>query len=189
MELFPELFNEKLCEQLLAHLRCWMDTTISTSNTQNQQQVKPANRSTEEIKICTAIMNMFHLLPAASVKLIEPLITLTVKTERALVLEIGSPFRKPLIDFLLHYPQATVEFFLANIADSLINRLFIAMLKREETKPLRTALETNSAKLVNSTFAGGIPQSQVNILFELFPHLTHFRPMFHLCGNQVVGFY
>ena len=134
-------------------------------------------------------MNMFHLLPAASVKLIEPLITLTVKTERALVLEIGSPFRKPLIDFLLHYPQATVEFFLANIADSLINRLFIAMLKREETKPLRTALETNSAKLVNSTFAVSIPQSQVKILFELFPHLTHFRPMFHLCGNQVVGFY
>ena len=128
MELFPELFNEKLCEQLLAHLRRWMETAISTSNTQNQQQVKPAVRSMDEIKICSAIMNMFHLVPAASSKLIEPLITLTVKTERALVLEIGSPFRKALIAFLLHYPQHNVDFFLANISDLLINRLFVCII-------------------------------------------------------------
>lgn len=165
MELFPELFNEKLCEQLLAHLRRWMETAISTSNTQSQQQVKPAVRSTEEIKICSAIMNMFHLVPAASSKLIEPLITLTVKTERAIVLEIGSPFRKPLIDFLLRYPQDAVDYFLANISDSLINRLFICILKREDTKEIRCALEGSAVKLVNSTFIVNIPQTQVR--FEI----------------------
>lgn len=161
MELFPELFNEKLCEQLLAHLRRWMETAISTSNTQNQQQLKPAVRSTDEIKICSAIMNMFHLVPAASSKLIEPLITLTVKTERALVLEIGSPFRKPLIDFLLHYPQHTVDFFLANISDPLVNRLFVCVLKRKDTKSLRTSLEGSGVKLVNSTFIINHNQTQV----------------------------
>ena len=164
MELFPELFNEKLCEQLLAHLRRWMETAISTSNTENQQQVKPAIRSTEEITICSAIMNMFHLVPAASSKLIEPLIGLTVKTERALVLEIGSPFRKPLIDFLLHYPQHTIDFFLANISDPLINRLFLYVLKCDGTTPLRTALEGSALKLVNSTFITNIPQAQVRFI-------------------------
>ena len=163
MELFPELFNEKLCEQLLAHLRRWMETTISTSNAQNQQQVKPAIRGTEEIKICSAIMNMFHLVPAASSKLIEPLIGLTVKTERALVLEIGSPFRKPLIGFLLHYPSQTVDFFLANISDPLINRLFLYILKCEDTELLRKALEGSAVKLVNSTFIINIPQAQVSL--------------------------
>lgn len=162
MELFPELFNEKLCEQLLALLRRWMDTAISTANTENQQQVKPAVRSTEEIKICSALMNMFHLVPAASSKLIEPLITLTVKTERGLVLEIGSPFRKPLIDFLLHYPQQTVDYFLLNIGDPLINRLFISILKRDDTKALRTALEGNTVKLVNSTFISITQNPQVS---------------------------
>jgi len=163
MELFPELFNEKLCEQLLAHLRRWMETAITTSNTQNQQQVKPALRSTEEIKICGAIMNMFHLVPAATAKLIEPLITLTVKTERALVLEIGSPFREPLVKFLLHYPGHTVDFFLLNIYDSLINRLFIYMLKRDDAKPLRTAMEGSAVKLVNSTFNSTARSSTSNL--------------------------
>lgn len=163
MELFPELFNEKLCEQLLSLLRRWMETAIATSNTENQQQVKPAVRSTEEIKICSAIMNMFHLVPAASSKLIEPLITLTVKTERGLVLEIGSPFRKPLISFLLHYPQHTVDYFLANISDSLINRLFVCILKRDDTINLRAALEGSAVKLVNSTFIVNISQGQVSL--------------------------
>lgn len=162
MELFPELFNEKLCEQLLALLRRWMETAITTANTENQQQVKPAVRSTEEIKICSALMNMFHLVPAASAKLIEPLITLTVKTERGLVLEIGSPFRKPLIGFLLHYPQQTVDYFLLNIADPLVNRLFISILKREDTKPLRASLEGNTVKLVNSTFISITQNPQVS---------------------------
>ncbi len=43
----------------------------------------------QEIKICAAIMNMFQLLPAASSKLIEPLVQLTVNTERALILEVS----------------------------------------------------------------------------------------------------
>ncbi|XP_065666832.1 transformation/transcription domain-associated protein isoform X3 [Hydra vulgaris] len=158
MELFPELFNEKLCEQLLAHLRKWTDTAVSTANTQNHQQVKPALRSTEEIKICGAIMNMFYLVPAASTKLIEPLIALTVKTERALVIEVSSPFRQPLVAFLLHYPHQAVEHFLSNISDPLINRLFICILKRDDAKPFRIALEANAVRLVNCTFLATLPQ-------------------------------
>ena len=161
MELFPELFNEKLCEQLLSLLRRWMEAAIATSNKENESQMKPAVRSTEEMKICSAIMNMFHLVPAASSKLIDPLITLTVKTERGLVLEIGSPFRKQLINFLLHYPQHTVDYFLLKISDPLINRLFVCILKRDDTKPLREALESSAVKLVNSTFIVNISQNQV----------------------------
>ena len=179
MELFPELFNEKLCEQLLAHLRRWTDTAVSTANTQNHQQVKPALRSTEEIKICGAIMNMFHLVPAASTKLIEPLIALTVKTERALVLEVCSPFRKPLVAFLLHYPQQAVEHFLTNISDPLVNRLFICILRRDDAKPFRSALEGNAVRLVNSTFLATLPQVFIdNGFFLLFFFFFFFQKNF-----------
>eukprot|EP00794_Sanderia_malayensis_P003406 gene3406-3896_t len=160
MELFPDLFNEKLCEQLLAHLTRWTETAKAVSNSQNEQQIKPALRSSEEVKICAAIMNMFQLVPAASSKLIEPLVQLTVKTERALILEVGSPFRQPLVKFLMRYPVHTADFFLMNIANPLMNRFFIYMLDREDGKPLRAAVEANPLKLVNSTFSANIAQPQ-----------------------------
>ena len=40
----------------------------------------------QELKICEAIINMFHLIPAASVKMIEPLTALTLKGEKALLI-------------------------------------------------------------------------------------------------------
>lgn len=41
---------------------------------------------TQELKICEAIINMFHLIPAASDKMIEPLTALTLKGEKALLI-------------------------------------------------------------------------------------------------------
>lgn len=41
-----------------------------------------------EVKICSAILNTFHLVPAASAKLLEPLITLVLNGERVLMLEV-----------------------------------------------------------------------------------------------------
>ena len=78
------------------------------------------------MKTCAAIINIFHLIPAASVKMIEPLTTLTLKGEKDLLMEAGSPFREPLIKFLLRYPQQTVELFLsdAKVRDYQWNRCF-----------------------------------------------------------------
>lgn len=40
------------------------------------------------IEICAAIINIFHLIPAASNKLIEPLIQMVLKVENALLVNI-----------------------------------------------------------------------------------------------------
>jgi hypothetical protein len=40
------------------------------------------------IEICAAIINIFHLIPAASIKLIEPLIQMVLKVENALLVII-----------------------------------------------------------------------------------------------------
>lgn len=42
----------------------------------------------QELKICASIINMFYLIPAASSKLIEPLINLILKVEKVLSLEV-----------------------------------------------------------------------------------------------------
>ena len=42
-----------------------------------------------ELRTCAAIINIFHLIPAASTKMIEPLLTLTLKGERDLCIEVS----------------------------------------------------------------------------------------------------
>ncbi|XP_015774341.1 PREDICTED: transformation/transcription domain-associated protein-like [Acropora digitifera] len=122
MELFPGSFNEKLCEQLLAHLKKWVEviTTGSAAKTNHSSE-----EFTEELKICASIINMFVLIPAASSRLIESLIGLVLKVEKVLLVEIGSPLRAPLLKFLIRYPANTVDYFLLQLSGSQMNRLFM----------------------------------------------------------------
>ena len=46
----------------------------------------------QELKICAAIINIFHLIPAASKKMIEPLIKETLQGEKNLLLEVCELF-------------------------------------------------------------------------------------------------
>ncbi|XP_074624680.1 transformation/transcription domain-associated protein-like isoform X2 [Acropora palmata] len=153
MELFPGSFNEKLCEQLFAHLKKWVEviTTGSAAKTNHSSE-----EFTEELKICASIINMFVLIPAASSRLIESLIGLVLKVEKVLLVEIGSPLRAPLLKFLIRYPANTVDYFLLQLSGSQMNRLFMYLLSQESSTPLRQTLEAHSLKLVNSTFS--IPQ-------------------------------
>ena len=45
-----------------------------------------------ELKTCAAIINIFHLIPAASTKMIEPLLALTLKGEKDLLIEVSDAF-------------------------------------------------------------------------------------------------
>lgn len=45
----------------------------------------------QELKTCAAIINIFHMIPAASSKLIEPLILVTLSGEKSLFLEVRGP--------------------------------------------------------------------------------------------------
>ena len=48
-----------------------------------------SNQVVQELKICASIINMFYLIPAASSKLIEPLINLVLKVEKSLLMEVS----------------------------------------------------------------------------------------------------
>ncbi|XP_068742186.1 transformation/transcription domain-associated protein-like isoform X1 [Montipora capricornis] len=156
MELFPGSFNEKLCEQLLAHLKKWVEVVTTASAQSAAKTNHNSEELPQELKICASIINMFYLIPAASSKLIEPLIGLVLKVEKVLLMEIGSPLRVSLLKFLIRYPTQTVDYFLLQLASSQMNRLLMYVLSQESSKPLRQTLEAHSLKLVNSTFS--IPQ-------------------------------
>ena len=52
----------------------------------------------QELRTCAAIINVFHLIPAASQKMIEPLTSLMLKGERELLIEVGvGSRRRPIL--------------------------------------------------------------------------------------------
>ena len=52
------------------------------------------------MKICSAIINLFHLIPAAPQTLVKPLLEVVMKTERAMLIEVKA--KLGLASFLLH---------------------------------------------------------------------------------------
>ncbi|XP_053197257.1 transformation/transcription domain-associated protein [Scomber japonicus] len=167
--LFPNSFNDKFCDQMMQHLRKWMEVVVIThkggqrsdgSSTLSQcgllplslfpVPAQPALEGVEEMKICSAIINLFHLIPAAPQTLVKPLLEVVMKTERAMLIEAGSPFREPLIKFLTRHPSQTVELFMmeATLNDPQWSRMFMSFLKHKDAKPLRDVLASNPNRFV-----------------------------------------
>ncbi|XP_051959306.1 transformation/transcription domain-associated protein [Xyrauchen texanus] len=148
--LFPNSFNDKFCDQMMQHLRKWMEVVVITH--------KGGQRSDgSEMRICSAIINLFHLIPAAPQTLVKPLLEVVMKTERAMLIEAGSPFREPLIKFLTRHPSQTVELFMmeATLNDPQWSRMFMSFLKHKDAKPLRDVLASNPNRFVSLLVPAG----------------------------------
>ncbi|XP_051789631.1 transformation/transcription domain-associated protein isoform X2 [Erpetoichthys calabaricus] len=153
--LFPNSFNDKFCDQMMQHLRKWMEVVVITH--------KGGQRSDgSEMRICSAIINLFHLIPAAPQTLVKPLLEVVMKTERAMLIEAGSPFREPLIKFLTRHPSQTVELFMmeATLNDPQWSRMFMSFLKHKDAKSLRDVLASNPNRFVTLLLPPG-PQATV----------------------------
>ncbi|KAM4525361.1 transformation/transcription domain-associated protein isoform 1-T1 [Odontesthes bonariensis] len=148
--LFPNSFNDKFCDQMMQHLRKWMEVVVITHKGGQRSDGSPAMEGVEEMKICSAIINLFHLIPAAPQTLVKPLLEVVMKTERAMLIEAGSPFREPLIKFLTRHPSQTVELFMmeATLNDPQWSRMFMSFLKHKDAKPLRDVLASNPNRFV-----------------------------------------
>uniref|UniRef100_A0A7N6B847 Transformation/transcription domain-associated protein n=1 Tax=Anabas testudineus TaxID=64144 RepID=A0A7N6B847_ANATE len=154
--LFPNSFNDKFCDQMMQHLRKWMEVVVITHKGGQRSDGSVSIHSSDstekrnEMKICSAIINLFHLIPAAPQTLVKPLLEVVMKTERAMLIEAGSPFREPLIKFLTRHPSQTVELFMmeATLNDPQWSRMFMSFLKHKDAKPLRDVLASNPNRFV-----------------------------------------
>lgn len=165
-QLFPHVFNEKLCEQLLQHLRKWLEVVIVAFKTGGNRPVASSSNSSSsssslcsnEVKIAIGIIDLFHQIPAASARFLEILCKLVLQTERALGLEPGSPFRESLVKFLLRYPNETIDLLFRDevIADHDWNRFLEHFIRHPNGKPFRDAVLGNPGRLI-SLVLGGLP--------------------------------
>lgn len=146
-QLFPSMFNEKLCEQLLQHIKKMLDNSITANKGQNFLSMAKTGDTEQKI---TTIMGIFHQIPAATAKFIESLCRLILQTERSLSIEPSCPFRDPLVKFLLRYPNDTLDLFLNdnNIKDQQWNRFMIYLLKHKDGLAFRQTMQLKAGRLI-----------------------------------------
>lgn len=145
--LFPSMFNEKLCEQLLQHICKMLENSIAANKGKNFLAISKTGDT--EQKVAT-ILGIFHQIPAATNKFIDTLCRLILQTEKNLGIEPSCPFREPLVKFLLRFPGDTIDLLMNdnNIKDQQFNRFVIYLLKHTDGLKFRTVMQTRSNRLI-----------------------------------------
>ena len=118
-------------------------------------KISGVTKSGENEQKIVTIINIITQIPATPSSFMEVLCTLVLNTERVLIVEASSPFREPLLKFLLRFPRETIELFLTNskIKNRQWNRYLMYLIKHEDGKPFRDVLQKSSHRLIEMTRA------------------------------------
>jgi transformation/transcription domain-associated protein len=138
LKLLTNYFKVEIGTRLLDHMKTIADAAVlqKVSFTLIEQN-KP-------MRVITAILNIFHLLPSAAVNFLPNLVTKVVELETALRRTQFSPFREPLIKYLNQFPKETWEYFSPQMRDQQQGRFFAQLLEDPEAKPLREAVANDA---------------------------------------------
>ena len=146
LELLSGWFNVTLGGKMIEHLKKWLDPEKLRRDTKSWG---PG----EDLNVAAAIMDIFHLLPPAASNLVEQLVQLTCQLEAVLPKYSGcvlrSPFRLPLLKYLARFPDLSVKYFLANMDNSTLFNMFLALLRLPESEPMRKELAKSSKVLID----------------------------------------
>jgi transformation/transcription domain-associated protein len=151
LELLTNYFKVEIGKKLLDHLKQWAEPKVL-------QEAAGRNLSeNHEVKIIVAILNIFHLLPAAAHIFLDDLVSVVLEMEDHLRRSISSPFRPNLIKYLNRYPVETVAYFYDRLDQPRHSRLFIDILNTENASQLRDEVAKAPKNLIEKTF--GIPDN------------------------------
>lgn len=144
--LFPKVFTEKTCDQLLEITKKLLQNSITVNKDQNYLKIVKIGET--ELKIA-AIIDLFHQIPAATSKYVVLLLRLILVTEESILLETSSPYREPLVKFLMRYPDEAVNFLMADesIKNPQFNRFMIFLLKHKDGSFFKSIMENRSSRL------------------------------------------
>ncbi|KAG1145231.1 hypothetical protein G6F37_006937 [Rhizopus arrhizus] len=146
LELLTNYFKVEIGKKLLDHMKLWAEPQVL-----QEAAGKPVNEN-HEIKIIVAILNIFHLLPAAAYVFLDELVTAVLEMEGHLRRSVSSPFRPNLIKYLNRYPTETVNYFYEKLNDTRYFQLFVDILNTETSLRLREEVATKSSELISRTF-------------------------------------
>ncbi|RKP22048.1 hypothetical protein ROZALSC1DRAFT_26560 [Rozella allomycis CSF55] len=144
LELLTSYFKVEIGKKLLEHLNQWADPNVL------EEASKKSLQDSQEIKIISSILNIFHLLPPTANIFMDNLVIITVKLETMLKRSNNSPFRDSLIWFLQRYATEAIDYFLERIKNNPISRCFVQLLENEKAEKLRLELRESAPKFMRA---------------------------------------
>jgi transformation/transcription domain-associated protein len=175
LELLTNYFKVEIGKKLLDHLKQWADPKLL------QEAAGKSLSENHEVKIIVAILNIFHLLPAAAHIFLDDLVSVVLEMEVNLRRSISSPFRPNLIKYLNRYPTETVAYFYERLDKPAHCRLFVDILDTDAATQLREEVAKSSSDLIEKTFSVA-DNSQMHYQGVLIVHeIVKFNP------NWLVG--
>ncbi|KAK9468307.1 hypothetical protein V1512DRAFT_100627 [Lipomyces arxii] len=143
LKLLTNYFKIEIGTKLLDHLKAWAEPAMLYQSSGKQLMTQ------QNIKIIAAIMNIYHLLPAEASRFMDGLVTTVIYLEEHLRRYHDSPFRPALVKFTVRYPRETIEYFAPKLADRRFGKIFVHLLKDEQSTELQQLLIARLPTLIS----------------------------------------
>ncbi|KIV86517.1 hypothetical protein, variant [Exophiala sideris] len=146
LTLLTNYFKVEIGARLLEHMKVIADEQLLQKVSFGLIEQNP------QMKIVTAIFNIFHLLPPAATSFMAGLVDSVLDLESKLRRTVSSPFRYPLILYLDKYPQESWTFFQSRLQDEKYGRFFGQILASEFSPNLRKFVMDEAEALITAAF-------------------------------------
>lgn len=147
LTLLPNYFKVEIGVMLLNHLQSLADVNLL------QRISLTLVEQNHQMKLIAAIVNVFHLLPAAAISFMGDLVNTVLDLEGRLRRTRFSPFRDPLAKFLNRYPKESWQYFSGHMDDLTYGRLLADILKLDCSGPIREVIMNDVDGLLRITSA------------------------------------
>lgn len=127
LTLLTSYFKVEIGARLLEHMKIIAEDSLLQKVSFGLVEQSP------QMKIVTAIFNIFHLLPPAATSFMTDLVNGVLDLEGKLRRTIASPFRHPLILYLDKYPKESWAFFQSRLQEEKFGRFFGQILASESS--------------------------------------------------------
>ena len=146
LKLLTNYFKVEIGDRLINHME-----TISQDPAVQKTSFTLIEQN-PQMKIVTATLNIFHLLPATAISMMPKLITRVLELEEKLRRTRHSPFRAPLFKYLVRYPKETWDYFSERLGDIKYGRFFAQVLASPMCEKIREIVITEMDTLVKYCF-------------------------------------
>lgn len=164
LELLTSYFKAEIGKKLLDHLAAWADPKKPLQDASS----KPLCESLE-VRVITAILDIFHLLPPSGHVFVADLVSVVLNLERLILRTSSSPFRAPLQRLLSHYPNESIDHLLAHMDDPAILEVYSHILSLPGSEPILNSLVVHVGKLRASlaTVSSSLKPHLVSIISQI----------------------
>ncbi|MCJ1286042.1 hypothetical protein MMC26_005384 [Xylographa opegraphella] len=145
LKLLTNYFRVEIGDKLISHMETISDGNVLQKTSFSMIEQNP------QMKIVTATLNIFHLLPASAITMMPKLIVRVLDLEEKLRRTQYSPFREPLLKYLTRYPKETWEAFAPKLVDIKYGKFFAQLLTNPASGPIRDVIVDDIDGLLRSS--------------------------------------